>query len=464
MITKTFRKKRLLCLFVLIVCLCASVQAQTLGDVNSDGSVSIVDALLIAQYYVGLNPASFNSSVADVNCDGSVSIVDALVIAQYYVGLLSSLPCTATPAPTAVAATPVVTAAPTPASTAVASTSSYEFGKLLGAGWNAGNSLDATGGETAWGNPLLTQTIFNAVKAAGFKSVRLPVAWSQFSDSTNFVISSTWMARVTAVVNLALNAGLYVVINEHWDGGWMDTPTYAQQSAINNRLSIMWKQIATNFNSFDNRLLFAGTNEVMMNGDYSTPTAEYYTVQNSFNQTFVNTVRATGGNNASRYLVVQGFNTNIDYTSSYFTMPTDTATNRLLVEVHYYDPYDFTLNTADTITQWGSIATDSSKVETWANESWADSEFQKMKSGFIDKGIGVIMGEYGVISRLNVSGFETYRVYWDKYITQSAVSHGMVPMYWDNGCTADHCMGIFDRNSGSQVYSDIITAIVSAAP
>jgi endoglucanase len=458
-----FQAGRLFCLAVLIICLSAPLMAQVQGDVNGDNTVTIVDALLIAQYYVGLNPASFNSAVADVNCDGSITIVDALVIAQYYVGLVSSFPCAATPTP--IAATPAPTAVVTPGPTPLGSANSYEFSKQMGAGWNAGNTMEATGGETAWGNPLLNQTIFNAVKAAGFKTVRLPVAWSQFSDSANYVISSTWMARVTEVVNMALNAGLYVIVNEHWDGGWMNNPTYAQQASINNRLSIMWKQIATNFRDFDNRLLFAGTNEVMMANDYNTPTAEYYTVQNSFNQAFVNAVRATGGNNASRYLVVQGFNTNIDYTTSYFVMPTDTASNHLLVEVHYYDPYDFTLNTTSNITQWGAIATDSGKVESWANESHVDSQFQKMKSNYIDKGIGVIMGEFGVGSRFTVSGFDTYRVYYDKYVTQSAVSHGMIPCYWDSGCPAtDGSSGIFDRNNGNKAYPDIVNAIVSAAP
>jgi aryl-phospho-beta-D-glucosidase BglC (GH1 family) len=93
--------------------------------------------------------------------------------------------------------------------------------KNMGLGWNAGNTLEAIGGETAWGNPMLHQTIFDAVKAAGFDTVRLPVAWSKFSDETNFIIDSSWMARVTEVVHCALNAGLYVIINIHWDGGWI---------------------------------------------------------------------------------------------------------------------------------------------------------------------------------------------------------------------------------------------------
>ena len=338
---------------------------------------------------------------------------------------------------------------------------SVELTDLMGVGWNAGNTLDAIGGETAWGNPMLTQQLFNSVKAAGFDTVRLPVAWSQFSDETNFIIDDSWMDRVEEVVNYALNADLYVIMNIHWDGGWMQ-PTYSQQDYVNNRLAIMWQQIASRFRDYDHRLLFAGTNEVMVDGDYGTPTYEYYTVQNSFNQTFVTTVRATGSNNADRYLVVQGFNTNIDHAVNFAVMPTDTVSDRLLMEIHYYDPYNFTLNASSSITQWGVIATDASATETWANESYVDSQFQKMKANFVDQGVGVILGEYGVISRLSVADHESYRVYWDQYITESAIEHDMVPVYWDNGYTGDNGMGIFDRSSGAQVYPDIVNAIVQA--
>jgi len=338
---------------------------------------------------------------------------------------------------------------------------SVELTRLMGIGWNVGNSLDAIGGETNWGNPLITQQLINSVKAAGFKTIRLPVAWSKFSDESNFVIQSAWMDRVEQVVNYALNADMYVVMNIHWDGGWMQ-PTNAQQAYVNNRLKIMWTQIATRFGNYDDRLLFAGTNEVMVDGDYGTPTVEYYTVQNSFNQTFVTAVRATGGKNATRHLVVQGFNTNIDHTVNFAKIPTDTVSNRLMMEVHYYDPYNFTLNTSSNITQWGSIATNPSVTETWANESYTDAQFQKMKVNFVDKGIGVILGEYGVVSRTNVADHEIYRNYWNEYITKSAYTHGLVPVYWDNGFGGNGGMALFDRASGAQLYPNLIQAIVKA--
>jgi endoglucanase len=340
---------------------------------------------------------------------------------------------------------------------------SLQLSKLMSPGWNVGNSLESIGGETAYGNPLVTQALMNAVKAAGFKTVRIPVSWKQYADA-NDNISASWMARVTQVVNYAHNAGLYAVINIHWDGGWMQ-PTYAQQNAVNTRLTKFWTQIANNFKNFDDYLLFAGTNEVMVDGNYSTPTVEYYTVQNSFNQTFVNAVRATGGNNAKRHLVVQGFNTNINHTYNFFTVPNDSATSRLMVEVHYYDPYDFSLNTGnDTIWQWGNIATNAANTETWANESYADTQFQKMKSRFVDGlGMPVLLGEYSAISRLNVDSTQRYRTYWDQYITKAAYSRGVVPVYWDNGGTGNHSSGLFNRSTAAQAYPNLISTIVNAA-
>lgn len=344
--------------------------------------------------------------------------------------------------------------------------SSVELAEEMVPGWNIGNSLEAIGGETAWGNPKITQRLIDSIKAAGYHAIRIPVAWSNFMDTSihTFKIDSALMARVEEVVNYVLNDSLYAIINEHWDGGWMQ-PTTAQQAYVNNRLALMWKQIAIHFRDYDDHLIFAGMNEVMVNGDYGTPKSSYYAAHNSYIQTFVTAVRSTGGRNVYRHLAVQGFNTNIGYTISGFIIPTDVTPSRLMVEVHYYDPYNFTINTGTGYTtQWGNNAT--IKTDTWANESYADGQFQSMKTKFIDKGYAVILGEYGVVARLNLgspefnASFAGYRRYYMQYITRSIERHGLVPFYWDNGGTGNNGMGVFNRSTGAQVYPDIIKAVV----
>jgi endoglucanase len=352
-----------------------------------------------------------------------------------------------------------------PDQTEMRNLSSIELAKEMVPGWNVGNSLDAIPTETNWGNPLISQRLIDSVKAAGFHAIRIPVAWSShFSNAATFTIDSTWMARVEQVINYVLKDSMYAIINEHWDGGWM-IPADTEKVYVNNRLAIMWKQIAIHFRDYGDHLLFAGMNEVMFPNDYGTPKPEYYAAHNSFNQTFVTTVRSTGGRNVYRHLAVQGFNTNIGFTVSGFIIPTDVTQSRLMVEVHYYDPYNFTINTSTGYTtQWGNNAT--IKTDTWANESYADAQFQSMKTNFIDKGYAVILGEYGVVARLNLgttalnASFARYRRYYMDYITRSLERHGLVPFYWDNGYTGDLSMGLFNRSTGAQAYPDIIKAIV----
>ncbi len=348
-----------------------------------------------------------------------------------------------------------------PNNTGMRNIDSADFTDLMGVGFNIGNTMDAVGGEIAWGNPPISTQLIDTIKAAGFTAIRLPVAWSQFADSENFVIDPQWLARVDEVVSYAISQDLYVMMNIHWDGGWIQ-PTFADQDYVNNRLAIMWQQIAEFFRDYDDRLLFAGTNEVMVTDDYDTPTEEYYTVQNSFNQTFVTAVRATGGRNAYRQLVVQGFNTNIDHTVNFATIPEDVIANRLMMEVHFYDPFDFTLNENSTKTQWGNIATDIDKTVSDANENYVDAQFNKMRVNFHDQGIGVILGEFGVISRNEIADFEKYRVYWNEYVTQSAIENNLVPFYWDNGSLSNYSFGLFNRETATPVNTTLINAMVKA--
>ncbi|MDR7132137.1 endoglucanase [Algoriphagus sp. 4150] len=334
---------------------------------------------------------------------------------------------------------------------------SLDLAGEMGIGWNLGNSLEAIGGETAWDNPETTKGLIDAIKAAGFQSVRIPVAWSRFTNAETYQIDPVWMARVNEVVDYVIDNDMYALMNIHWDGGWMQ-PTFAQQDYVNDRLEKMWVQIALNFRDYDDHLLFAGTNEVMVDGDYGTPKPEYYQVQNSFNQTFVDAVRSTGGRNTYRNLVVQTFNTNIDHGANFFEMPTDDTADRLMVEVHYYDPYEFALREDEIITQWGKDATDPAKTAVWGGELHADGQFQKMKSKFIDQGVPVLVGEYGAVQKKSEEN-QHYLEYYLRYVTNSMVDHGLVPFYWDNGYAGDYGFALFNRSSGDQIHPELIKAV-----
>ncbi len=338
---------------------------------------------------------------------------------------------------------------------------SLQLAQQMSPGWNLGNALEAIGGETAWRNPPATQALMDAVKAAGFKSVRIPVAWAQYADAADN-IDPAWMARVAEVVGYARKAGLYVLINVHWDGGWLQ-PLYAKQAGANARLKKFWTQIAHRFRDHDEHLLFAGTNEVMVEGDYGRPKPEYVAVQNGFNQVFVDAVRATGGNNARRHLAVQTFNTNIDWGYDYFVLPRDTVPGRLMVEVHYYDPYSFTGDADSRVWQWGAIARDPAVTDAAGGEAHVEAQFQKMKSRFVDAGVAVLMGEYAAMSKTEYDPAGTYRTHWARVVTESAVRHGIVPMWWDNGYAGNHEMGLFNRATGAPYVPALINTIVNSA-
>ncbi|WP_321372404.1 cellulase family glycosylhydrolase [uncultured Draconibacterium sp.] len=352
----------------------------------------------------------------------------------------------------------------------------FDLSKQMIVGWNLGNTMEAlnindgnlSGSETSWGNPAVTQQLIDSVKAAGFNAIRIPVSWShQIEDETTFRIRQSWKERVEEVVNYALNANMFVVMNIHWDGGWMDHPDNSHKDEINTKLAALWKQIAIHFRDYDDRLLFAGTNEVHVENDYGTPSAQNVEVQNSFNQTFVNTVRATGGRNAYRHLVIQAFNTNIQHCVDFLTMPEDDIANKLFVEVHYYDPYDFTLQDGGGFkTQWGKNFV-GGDVSNWGQEDWVDVTFAKMKSNYYDQNIPVILGEFGATLRSDLTtGLEEHkqsRLDYFEYVTKAAKANGMIPFYWDSGYTGNNGTGIFNRNDGSQAFPEVVEILVKSA-
>lgn len=328
-------------------------------------------------------------------------------------------------------------------------------------GWNIGNSLEAINNETAWGNPAINQQLINGVKAAGFNAVRIPVSWDIHANQSTLQIDPAWMARVKQVVDYAHGQGMYVILNIHWDGGWLEEhPFFANQAAVNQKQRTYWTQIANQFRDYNERLLFAGTNEV--HADFGTPTSEHITVQQSYLQTFVSAVRATGGNNASRTLVVQAYNTNIWHGLDFFTLPTDTISNRLMVEVHHYDPYDYTLNPSGSCLFWGA-AFPTQGACTWAQESYHDDLFARARAEWINLGVPVMIGEYGVATRPNLN-LES-RQYYLEYVNRAAAANGIKTFYWDNGVlpTQTNGFALFNRNNGAVVDQGALDAVLRGA-
>jgi uncharacterized repeat protein (TIGR02543 family) len=336
-----------------------------------------------------------------------------------------------------------------------------EVARQINVGWNIGNTLEASGGETAWGNPMINQQLIDSVKAAGFNAVRIPVAWDGHANQTTRTIDPAWMARVKEVVDYAIGRGMYVVLNIHWDGGWLEEhPLFSFQAAVNDKQRAYWTQIATQFRSYNEHLLFAGTNEV--HADFGTPTAEHITVQQSYLQTFVTAVRATGGNNASRTLVVQTYNTNMWHGMEFFSLPVDTVANRLIVETHYYDPFDYTLNPTGSCLFWGAPFPVQSAC-TWAQESYVDDLFARVRAEWIAQGIPVIIGEYGVGTRPNLN--RDSRAYWLEYVNRAAATNGIKTFYWDTGVDPSQTGGsaLFNRNTGASVDLQAMGAILRGA-
>lgn len=321
-------------------------------------------------------------------------------------------------------------------------------------GINLGNTLEAIPTETSWGNPKPSAAYFQGIRRAGFRSVRIPVAWTQYSNEKN-TIRREWMDHVADVVKLALDADLIVMINVHWDGGWLQ-PTPEKKQSAGAKLARFWTQISSKFRDFDDRLLFAGTNETMVEGQYGMPSPIHAQIQNGFNQTFLDAVRKSGGRNANRLLVVQGYNTDIDAALKFNTkMPRDTVRSRLLMELHYYSPYNFVLNDKSDLWQWGKEAEDPTKADTWGNEDFVDKQFLRTRRAFIEKGVPVILGEYSCMMKARFPGMNAYRLKWDEYVTGSAVRHGLIPMYWDTG-DAIH------RETGEVKDQELIDRIMKA--
>lgn len=335
------------------------------------------------------------------------------------------------------------------------SSNAVELAAKMKLGWNIGNTMEAQS-ETAWGNPLITEDYVKAVKANGFNAIRIPCAWNFHLDKKETArIDQAWINRVKEVVGYCVNNDIYVLLNIHWDGGWLEKGikdiTPVKQDSIDAKQRAFWEQIATAMRDFDEHLMFASANEP------DAGNAAEMKVLAQFHQTFIDAVRSTGGRNSYRVLVLQGPGTNMVLTSELMsTLPKDPTPNRLMVEVHNYSPSQFCFLPEDV--DWGkmayywgkdyqsSIEPDRNFLDSWewGNESALINQFKMVKETFVDKGIPVLVGEYGAYRR-NGSNHEPKDLvthnnsvdYWITLSTKQARQSGMIPFWWDIGAALD---------------------------
>lgn len=344
-----------------------------------------------------------------------------------------------------------------------------EATRLMGNGINLGNTLEACDNnvgiktntplsyETHWGQPKTTQAMIDGMKAAGFDTIRIPVAW--MTNATHlyegdYTIDADYMDRVEEVVRYARKAGMYVIVNDHWDGGWYGM--FGSESAETRALAMeaykgMWQQIAERFRDYSDYLIFESANEELgtrfdensalycsdsvvtyLNDD------ERYALTNEINQTFVDVVRATGGNNATRFLLIAGYGTNIDQTcDDRFQMPKDTVDSKLMVSVHYYDPWSYCgASSAASATKWGKVS----------DYEYMDQQLAKMTK-FTEAGYGVVIGEYGALPCSD--GLKDNTLAYHTAFLDACTKYNLTNCLWD-------CSGLYKRVSQTFADDDIL--------
>lgn len=301
------------------------------------------------------------------------------------------------------------------------------------AGWNLGNSLDSLGvsapavssNETAWGNPTVTRELIQTVAAAGFNTIRIPVSWGQYTTGSNYQIPDFWMSRVKEVVDYCIDNGMYVILNSHHDTNYY-SPTNAKKAESEKYFKSIWTQIGNKFKNYDSHLVFETMNEPRLIGtsdewwfprnNPNNAVKEAISCINDYNQTALDAIRATGGNNATRCVMIPGYCASSDGCMiDSFKLPKDSASGRLIVSVHAYTPYDFTLNTNGT--------------DKFTDTSALDSLFSDLNSKFLSQGTPVIIGEMSASNKNNTSE----RVKWADYYWGLAEKYNNIAMcLWDN--------------------------------
>lgn len=344
--------------------------------------------------------------------------------------------------------------------------SASELTVLMGNGINLGNTMEAYGHislgteapvssyETLWSQPVTTQEMITGMKNAGFDTLRIPVAWTNAMDyeSGDYTIREDYLNRVEEIINYALNENMYVVINDHWDGSWWGMFGSASEETRQKAWDLytsMWTQIAERYKEYSDYLIFESANEELGNrlndtdvaADSGTLSAdECYEMTLKINQKFVDIVRGTGGNNESRFLLIAGYNTDVDMTTDdRYIMPTDPANevNKLILSVHYYTPWGYCGN--ESLSLWG----------TKRNYGEMNSLLESLTK-FTDQGYGVIIGEYGVLVKSDGTLKKNAALYYKNFLDNCDL-YNFCPLLWD-------CNNLYNRQD-CKIIDDEIAAL-----
>ena len=358
----------------------------------------------------------------------------------------------------------------------IADMNAMELSRALRLGWNMGNHFDAYHNnkgssnynypsETAWGGIPATQTTFLKLREAGFSSVRAPVTWlNMIGPAPDYTIDKSWIDRVYEVVQYAHKAGLYVIINTHHDENhgddhWLDIKGASDDSALNESIKAkikgVWTNIANRFADCGDWLIMEGFNELNDGGwgwsaDFRANPGKQTGILNEWNQVFVDAVRATGGNNATRWLGVPTYCANPEF-EKYLVLPSDKA-GRLMISVHFYDPSEYTIGEKQ-YSDWGHTGATGRKANG-ADEDHVQSVFGKLYDKYVSKGIPVYVGEFGcsMRSRSDTRAWSFY-MYYMEYIAKAAKTYYLPCFLWDNGAqgTGRERHGYINHGNGEYV-------------
>jgi endoglucanase len=351
--------------------------------------------------------------------------------------------------------------------------SAAELVSYIKIGWNLGNTLDAVGNtstgfawlgggiyantsvtqmETAWGNPVTTKETITALKDAGFNTIRIPVSWYKTIDSNN-VIRQDWMTRVIEIVDYVIDNDMIAILNTHHDEGiFRFTNDHVDQSLI--VFQKIWEQIAETFKDYDERLVFEALNEPRTKGvphEWTGGNAEERNNLNRYYQLFVDVIRKSGGNNDRRILMVNTYAASANQNAmDGLVIPTDTITGRIIVSIHFYEPYNFALNTNAAFNSWNR--------NTLSHTTPITDRVNRAYNTFVSKGIPVVIGEFGAMNKNN----EAVRGQWAEFYVKTAMDKGIPCIWWDNGAFegGGELFGLINRRTNTIVYPFVLDGLM----